>query len=152
MKTINYTQAMEWIKLINSNILLTLALVAFAGLQWKAIVKQNNQNLFKTRMDCYSKINEAVFDNFLKILEIRDKNGKINKKYSEKVIKNCLTLSHLDLQIKYLFNKKIYDLISEFTKNCSKLTQQENELEPIVIYKLGDELKEAIEEFFNKNN
>ena len=76
-----------------SNIILTGALILFAALQWRAVNKQNRQNLYKLRMELYSEINGLIWEIIFNVLNIKENIGN-NKESASNITLKSLQISH----------------------------------------------------------
>lgn len=145
----------EWISI--TNIILTLAIVIFAYMQWQAVCMQNKQNLFNIRMDLYNKINQIIWDILFDFMNIKD-NVKDNSKSASDINLRCLEITHNLLKIKHLFNNKVANIVEEFTKsavlNSSDITKETDgtNLDFIDVFEKSDSVKQIFEEFFKNNN
>lgn len=105
------------------SIILTLIftglLVLFGCLQWRAIEKQNKQNLFKLRMEHYVKYKNFVIDTVS--LFIKEDNGKhfINIDKREHFLVQLKILVILFHESRYLFNNNISSLEEQILEEHS---------------------------------
>lgn len=140
-----------------TNVILTLAIAAFACLQWKAVDKQNKQNLFKLRIDLYSEINQIIWDILFDFMNIKD-NVKDNGKSASDIKLRSLQIHHNLLQIKHLFNNEISNIVGEFIKSAtyasSNITEETDgtALDFIEVFEKSDNVQQIFEEFFKNNN
>ena len=145
----------EWISI--TNIILTLAIVIFAYMQWKAVCMQNKQNVFNLRMDLYGEINQIIWDILFDFMSIKE-NKNDNAKSASDINLRSLQIHHYLLKIKHLFNDKVANVVEEFTKsamlNSSNITKETDGtlLDFVDVFKNSDNVKQIFEEFFKNNN
>lgn len=105
--------------------LFTLLLVLFAMFQWRAIEKQNAQNLFKMRIEHHLKFNSLNLD--MAILINDDQNNDIDSLLN-KLKLHLYQFEKIVSESKYLFDDEIYSLetfIVEDTKRIIKLLKKD---------------------------
>ena len=145
----------EWISI--TNIILTLAIVIFAYMQWQAVCMQNRQNVFNLRMDLYGEINQIIWDILFDFMSIKE-NKKDNAKSASDIKLRSLQIHHYLLKIKHLFNDEVSNIVEEFTKsamlNSSNITKETDGtlLDFVDVCKNSDNVKQIFEEFFKNNN
>lgn len=98
--------------------LFTLLLAIFAWFQWKAVKKQNDQNLFKMRMEHYFLFNSLDMD--LKILIINKESGSLDSILNKMNILLCENEKIL-INAKYLFNEEIYNIEKSIIEECKTI-------------------------------
>lgn len=97
----------------------TFLLALFAFFQWRAVEKQNDQNLFKLRMEHFNKIKTMQVD-FIKLTDYKKDLVTIHsskKKLVNDLVANLLVIVQ---ESGLLFNKDVYDheklILSEYSK------------------------------------
>ena len=140
-----------------TNILLTITIAFFAGMQWKAVDTQNKQNIFNLRMDLYGEINQIIWDILFDFMNIKE-NKNDNAKSASDIKLRSLQIHHYLLKIKHLFNEEVANIVEEFTKsamlNSSDITEETDgtSLDFVDVFKKSDDIKQIFELFFQNNN
>lgn len=149
---------MTWIQFLKYlNIFLTTffaGLVAlFAWFQWLAVDLQNKQNLFKMRMEHYSKFNSLSLDMAIFIND--DKNKDIDSLLNRLKL-HLYQIEKITHESKYLFNDEIYSLeifIVEDTRRVLQLLKEDYKkmikatADSKLLKEAHDNIKIKIEEF-----
>ena len=140
-----------------TNILLTITIAFFAGMQWKAVDTQNKQNIFNLRMDLYGEINQIIWDILFDFMSIKE-NKNDNAKSASDIKLRSLQIHHYLLKIKHLFNEEVANIVEKFTKsamlNSSDITEETDgtSLDFVDVFKKSDDVKQIFELFFQNNN
>ncbi len=88
-------------------IFFTALLTFFSFVQWKAVEEQNKQNLFKIRVEHYSKFNAILID--IHVIAMRLLDRQLHNDIAEYKAK-IYQLEKITLETEYLFNKDVFSL------------------------------------------
>ena len=109
-------------------IFFTALLTFFSFVQWKAVEEQNKQNLFKIRVEHYSKFNAILID--IHVIAMRLLDRQLHNDIAEYKAK-IYQLEKITLETEYLFNKDVFSLetktIVEYAKLLDKIEQIQNQ-------------------------
>lgn len=140
-----------------TNILLSFSLAMFACLQWKAVEKQNRQNLFSLRIEFYNEINNIIWKILFAFMDLKEGIHKTKNETTSKIALLSLELSHNKLKMKYLFNEDIFNKLDTFIKTSISYnalvqdTKNFADLNFAEVFEKSDEFQAIMEEFFHKN-
>lgn len=116
----NCIQILKGLNIITTMVFSGL-LVWFGRCQWQAIDKQNKQNLFKIRMEHYSKFNSLSLD--MAILIVDDENKDIDTLLNK--LKLLLyQIEKIIPESKYLFDDEIFSLETFIVENTRRVLQK----------------------------
>jgi len=138
-----------------SNIFLTIMIVVFACLQWKAVDKQNKQNLFVLRINLYKELNGLIWNILFCFMNIKENIN--NKQNVSNITVHSLEINHKLLEIKQLFNSDICNIVDAFVNECtinaSHIKEETDGAKSdfIGVFEKSDKIKDAFEQFFNDN-
>jgi|GEM_PF-1093304 len=108
---------------IDMALFFTFVITVFAGLQWLAVLKQNDQNLFELRVQHYKKFYE-ICGNLIIRLEHHSTEHKIIEVEVEELEKLSFELDNYIDESKFLFSEELYQHERIFTNNANKLIKK----------------------------
>lgn len=105
-------------------VICTALLVLFGLLQWKAIARQNDQNLFKMRLDCYARIESLIFGINEDLFFIKDLNKTLEhiEEFQLKLKQLIVMIPEIELLFPKNVHKKFSEFIDFMSENLKNIT------------------------------
>jgi len=148
---------MKWVQIdIDIALVITFGLLVFAGLQWYAVHVQNNQNLFKMRIEHYKNFYELCNDILIRLKHYAPVNPETDLGMME-LEEYAFELNNYIDESKFLLNQQVFASEFEFARSVEEVFRRLYRSE-IVLSSDIEELiqkfsksKELIEEYLSKN-
>jgi len=148
---------MNWVQIdIDLALIITFGLLVFAGLQWYAVDVQNNQNLFKMRIEHYKSFYELCNDILIRLKHYAPVNPETDLGMME-LEEYAFELDNYIDESKFLFNQQLFESEFEFTRSVKEVFKRLYKSEVIPLNDIEELIqkfsksKELIEGYLSKN-